>query len=138
MAPARWYELHIVSPEQDVAGHVDSRVPFVVARKKTSTIAWGITMPMMMMTPIFISNKFDSIQRPAKYMFNRQLAAGTEDIDYDLRQGWFRHIFFRLYKRIMVRLSIKWNRVRHLPVRLSPCAGPATRSSNEAGTFLSY
>ena len=83
MAPARWYELHIVSPEQDVAGMSIPGVPFVVAGRNKH-IAWGITNAMMDDEDFYIE-QVDSL-----------LAAGNRGYRYDLRQGWFRHIFFRL------------------------------------------
>ncbi|MBI4417507.1 MAG: penicillin acylase family protein, partial [Ignavibacteriales bacterium] len=63
--PARWYEIHLSSPDFDVIGVTLPGVPFVVIGR-TRTIAWGMTSAMVDDVDYYIE-EVDSVEIPTRY-----------------------------------------------------------------------
>ncbi len=132
MAPARWYELHIVSPEQDVAGMSIPGVPFVIAGRNKH-IAWGITNAMMDDEDFYIE-QVDSIQRPSKYMFNGSWQPVTEEIDTIFVKG-SSAIFYSVFKTHHGPIVNKMEPGAAFAASLISMCWTGYEVSNEAGTF---
>ncbi len=132
MAPARWYELHIVSPEQDVAGMSIPGVPFIVAGRNRH-IAWGITNAMMDDEDFYIE-QVDSIQRPSKYMFNGAWRPMAEVIDTIFVKD-SPAIFFSVFKTHRGPIVNKMEPGAAFAGSLISMSWTGYEVSNEAGTF---
>ncbi len=85
MSPARWYELHIVTPTFDVAGMSIPGVPFVILGRN-QRIAWGVTNAMMDDNDYYIE-RVDSLQHPTRYQLNGAWYPITEEIDTIVVKG---------------------------------------------------
>lgn len=70
MAPGRWYELQLHTPDVDVAGATIAGVPFVIIGRN-ERIAWGVTNAMMDDADYYVE-EVDSVQYPTKYRFNNE------------------------------------------------------------------
>jgi penicillin amidase len=80
-APGRWYELHVIGPDLDVAGSSIAGVPFVVIGRNRA-IAWGVTNAMLD-DEDFYAEEVDSAQHPTRYRLNnawRPLEARVDTI----------------------------------------------------------
>jgi penicillin amidase len=66
MAPARWYELQLHTPDVDVAGPSIAGVPFVIIGRN-ERIAWGVTNAMMDDADYYVE-EVDSTQYPTRYL----------------------------------------------------------------------
>lgn len=67
MVPARWYELHLHTPDIDAAGATIAGVPFIVIGRN-ERIAWGVTSAMMDDADYYVED-VDSVQYPTKFRF---------------------------------------------------------------------
>ncbi|HEY6952517.1 MAG TPA: penicillin acylase family protein, partial [Bacteroidota bacterium] len=67
MAPGRWFELHLHTPNVDVAGPSIAGVPFVVIGRN-ERIAWGVTNAMMDDADYYVED-VDSVQFPTRYLY---------------------------------------------------------------------
>lgn len=67
-APARWYEMHLVSNNMDVTGASLAGVPFIIIGRNRH-IAWGVTNAMLDDEDFYVE-KVDSVQHPTTYLFN--------------------------------------------------------------------
>ncbi len=79
MAPGRWYELHLSTPDVDVAGPSIAGVPFVVIGRN-ERIAWGVTNAMMDDADYYME-EVDSIQFPTKYLYENEWRPVTQYVD---------------------------------------------------------
>jgi penicillin amidase len=79
MAPGRWYELHLHTPDVDVAGPSIAGVPFVVIGRN-ERIAWGVTNAMMDDADYYVE-EVDSVQHPTKYRFNNEWRPMIQYVD---------------------------------------------------------
>jgi len=79
MAPGRWYELHLHTPDVDVAGPSIAGVPFIVIGRN-ERIAWGVTNAMMDDADYYVE-EVDSVQVPTKYRFNSEWRPVTHYVD---------------------------------------------------------
>jgi penicillin G amidase len=79
MAPARWFELHLHTPDVDVAGPTIAGVPFVVIGRN-ERIAWGVTNAMMDDADYYVE-EVDSVQHPTKFMFDNEWQPIKQYID---------------------------------------------------------
>ena len=78
-APARWFDLHVVTPTLDVEGVSIVGVPFVVIGRNRS-IAWGVTNAMLD-DEDFYYERVDSIQHPTRSLLNGNWVPVTERVD---------------------------------------------------------
>lgn len=67
-APARWYEMHLSSPDFDVIGVSIPGVPFVVIGRNRH-IAWGMTSAMIDDVDYYVEET-DSVEFPTHYRLN--------------------------------------------------------------------
>ncbi len=79
MAPGRWYELHLHTPDVDVSGPSIAGVPFVVIGRN-ERIAWGVTNAMMDDADYYVE-EVDSVQYPTKYRFNNEWRPMIQYVD---------------------------------------------------------
>ncbi len=79
MTPGRWFELHSVAPELDVAGTTIPGIPFVVIGRN-ARIAWGVTNAMLDDDDFYLE-EVDSLIRPTKYRVGSEWRPISERVD---------------------------------------------------------
>jgi penicillin amidase len=79
MAPARWFEVHVATPDLDVSGTTIPGVPFIVIGRNRA-IAWGVTNAMLDDEDFYIEEA-DSVQHPTRYRFNGTWLPVVERVD---------------------------------------------------------
>jgi penicillin G amidase len=79
MAPGRWYELHLHTPDVDVAGPSIAGIPFIVIGRN-ERIAWGVTNAMLDDADYYVED-VDSVQYPTKYRFDNAWRPLTQYVD---------------------------------------------------------
>jgi penicillin amidase len=77
--PARWYEMHVVTPQFDVAGAAIVGTPFIVIGRNRF-IAWGVTNAMMDDHDFYIE-EVDSLPYPSKYRYKEAWRAVQQSVD---------------------------------------------------------
>ncbi len=78
-APARWFDLHVITPTLDVQGVSIVGVPFVIIGRNRS-IAWGVTNAMLDDEDFYVE-RVDSLQHPSKYLMNNEWRPIQERVD---------------------------------------------------------
>jgi penicillin G amidase len=133
MSPARWYELHIVSPTFDVAGMSIPGVPFVVAGRN-QRIAWGVTNAMMDDNDYYIE-EVDSLQHPTRYKYKNEWLPIVETVDTIVVKGSL-PVAFSIYSTLRGPIVNKMEPTAQSLSSLISMHWVGHEISNEAGAFL--
>ncbi len=78
-SPARWYEMHLVTPSFDVSGASLPGIPFIVIGRNRS-IAWGLTNAMLDDEDFYVE-EVDSLEFPTQYRFNGEWRELEQRVD---------------------------------------------------------
>jgi penicillin G amidase len=133
MSPARWYELHIVSPALDVAGMSIPGVPFVVVGRN-QRIAWGVTNAMMDDNDYYFE-EVDSLQHPTRYKYKNEWLPIVETVDTILVKGSL-PVAFSIYNTHRGPIVNKMEPTAQSLTSLISMHWVGHEISNEAGAFL--
>jgi penicillin G amidase len=133
MSPARWYELHIVSPAFDVAGMSIPGVPFVVVGRN-QRIAWGVTNAMLDDNDYYFE-EVDSLQHPTRYKYNNKWLPIVETVDTIIVKGSL-PVAFSIYSTHRGPLVNKMEPTAQSLTSLISMRWVGHEISNEAGAFL--